>query len=66
MSGLRIYDVAADGYRDATQLDIDRLGAVSAAYGRVRDFVAQEHSRLAAELKAMDSRAGKAMGAGDE
>lgn len=34
---LRIYDISVDEYRDARQGDIDLLGAVSRAYGKLRE-----------------------------
>ena len=58
MAGLRIYDVHTDAYRDATQVDLDQLQAVSQAYGRLRDRIAEDHAQLQVELKTIRSKAG--------
>jgi hypothetical protein len=49
--GLRIYDIQLDGFRDATQKDLDDLNAVSKAYGKLRGLVAQVHSELVDGLR---------------
>lgn len=58
MAALRIYDVAIDGYRDATQSDIDHLMAVAAAKANIVAFVEQEQARLQAQLRDIRSKAG--------
>jgi hypothetical protein len=55
---LRIYDISTDDWRDATQLDIDMLGAVSHTYGVLRATVEQQHAALQERIKLMKSKAG--------
>jgi len=55
---LLIYDISTDDWRDATQLDIDMLGAVSHTYGVLRATVEQQHAALQERIKLMKSKAG--------
>lgn len=56
---LRIYDIALDDWRDATQLDIDLLGAQAQAYGVLRATVEQQHVALVERIRDMRSKAGQ-------
>jgi hypothetical protein len=55
---LRIFDIEAGDYRDATQADLDELQAIRTAYGRIQSRFAEDRAVLVAELKAIRSRAG--------
>lgn len=43
---LRIYDVATDKWRPATQADIDRLWAIVQAWGRAVSEVRRSHESI--------------------
>lgn len=47
---LKIYDVALDATRDATQADLDALVAVSNAYGRIMTSLTEIRGGLAFEM----------------
>lgn len=55
---LRIYDIVLDNWRDATQADIDKLGAVARAYGQLRAAVETVHAELQADVRRIQSQAG--------
>lgn len=38
---LRVYDIAADSFRDATQTDLDNAALATQAYGRLRAAMTQ-------------------------
>jgi hypothetical protein len=65
---IKIYDVATDEYREATQLDIDMLMAIKVGYGLIcgygarelenypNSLLANEIMRIKAEVRARVSR----------
>lgn len=53
---LKIYDVRNDETREVTQEDIDRLAAVSQAYGRLRTTMADAHAVLMQQLDLIGQR----------
>lgn len=46
----RLYCVKIDGFRFATQQDIDMLESVAQAYGRAVGFLEEEHIKLGRKL----------------
>lgn len=57
-AALRIYDIRIDAWRGASQVDIDCLGAVGVAYGKLRVAFDQVHAELQKDVTRIRSQAG--------
>lgn len=55
---LRIFDIQTGDYRDASQLDIDELCVIRAAYSRIQQRFTEDRALLIEETKVLRSRAG--------
>lgn len=55
---LRIFDPTTMEYRECTQLDLDELQAIRAAYGRILARFQEDRANLIEEIKGIRSKAG--------